>query len=495
MCIKGYKVKLLTDIILNQKAATEGANKTLDFIPGNCFLGIVAGALYGKTVTDSDELMSLFHNGDVKYGDAHLIHDGHRTLHVPACMYYPKLGSMEKECYIMYKTSKEKDVQEDLRKKQLKQCRSGYFDFHVQPAFAPIVDTNFALKSAHDKVRRTSKKSAMFGYQSLQRGMEMYFEVDAASEELANRVKDALEGTKRVGRSRSSEYGLVEIKEVAEMYADVKTIDSGRDYIEVYADGRLVFVDENTGMPTYQPTPKDLGIEGEDAKIDWRRSQIRTFSYAPWNFKRQCFDTDRCGIEKGSVIVVSGGSIIDKGRRYVGNYNNEGFGKIIYNPAFLDADENGLAICTLKKEKKVYTKTVDIEADCDLLKYLKRKKNGDEGNVSVMRLVNNFHRDYIRLFAGDKFASQWGTIRSLASLKSDSTTLYDRLFREESNGIKSGYLMHGNAIKKWEEGGGKEVLRNFIDNTLKDKSEEEIRKIIVNLASVMAKACRKENRK
>jgi hypothetical protein len=33
---------LLSDIIINQKAATEGPNKTLDFIPGSNFLGIVA---------------------------------------------------------------------------------------------------------------------------------------------------------------------------------------------------------------------------------------------------------------------------------------------------------------------------------------------------------------------------------------------------------------------------------------------------------------------
>lgn len=494
MCIKGYKVKLLTDIILNQKSATEGSNSTLDFIPGNCFLGIVAGALYGKEGISTDELLSLFHNGDVKYGDAHVVHDGHRTLHVPACMFYPKLGSMERECYIMYKTSEDETNKEELRKKQLKQCRSGYFDFNVQPAFAPIVDTNFALKSAHDKERRTSKKSAMYGYQSLERGLEMYFEVDAASAELASMVKDALEGTKRVGRSRSSEYGLVEIKETTERYADVKTSHSEKAYIEVYADGRLIFLDENTGTATYQPTPHDLGIEGEDAKIDWKRSQIRTFSYAPWNSHRQCFDTDRCGIEKGSVIVVTGGSIEDKNRRYVGYYNNEGFGKIAYNPSFLDADEDGKAICTLQKEKKMRVEAVEIDADDDLLKCLQRRKTGDGNTVTLMELVNEFYDEYAKLFRDDKFASQWGTIRSLACLQSDTTTLHDRLFRDGSDERKSGYLMHGKATSRWDESGRKKALRKFIEEKLKDYSEEEKKKAVINLASLMAKYCRKEKK-
>ena len=42
MSILKFKCTLLSDVILNQKAATEGPNQTLDFIPGSCFLGIVA---------------------------------------------------------------------------------------------------------------------------------------------------------------------------------------------------------------------------------------------------------------------------------------------------------------------------------------------------------------------------------------------------------------------------------------------------------------------
>ena len=41
-----FKCTLLTDVILNQKSTSEGANQTLDFIPGNVFLGIAAGKLY-----------------------------------------------------------------------------------------------------------------------------------------------------------------------------------------------------------------------------------------------------------------------------------------------------------------------------------------------------------------------------------------------------------------------------------------------------------------
>ena len=43
-----FKCTLLSDVILNQKAATDGPNKTLDFIPGSSFLGIAASRLYSE---------------------------------------------------------------------------------------------------------------------------------------------------------------------------------------------------------------------------------------------------------------------------------------------------------------------------------------------------------------------------------------------------------------------------------------------------------------
>lgn len=48
-----FKVTLSTDVVLNVKSATDGNNQTLDFIPGNNFLGIVAGRLYQKVDTQT----------------------------------------------------------------------------------------------------------------------------------------------------------------------------------------------------------------------------------------------------------------------------------------------------------------------------------------------------------------------------------------------------------------------------------------------------------
>ena len=171
------------------------------------------------------------------------------------------------------------------------------------------------------------------------------------NDSLADEIKNALVGKKRVGRSRTAQYGLVEIEECN--YVEVESCMPIGNTVAVYADGRLIFIDEY-GLPTFQPSAEQLGLP-EDAVILWKKSQIRTFQYAPWNYQRQCFDADRCGIEKGSVFVVDVSNCKENPElksHYVGSYNNEGFGKVIYNPAFLEADNDGKAKCAIKETKK-----------------------------------------------------------------------------------------------------------------------------------------------
>ena len=157
------KCTLLTDVILNQKSATEGNRKTLDFIPGNNFLGIVASALYDEV--DRQDALILFHTGDVKFGDAHPSVEGIRGLKIPASMYYPKLKKMTDECYIHHLIPNLDAV--DLKNKQLKQCRSGFYCFSRNEGREVQTVMNFAIKSAYDKANRRSKDEMMYGYESL----------------------------------------------------------------------------------------------------------------------------------------------------------------------------------------------------------------------------------------------------------------------------------------------------------------------------------------
>lgn len=466
-----FKCTLTTDVVLNVKSATEGNNQTLDFIPGNNFLGIVAGQLYPKV--EQMTAWTLFHSGKVRFGDAHPLSGDRRSVRVPAAMYQPKLD--KSECYISFKTDSGKA---DIRKKQLKQCRVGFYTFADGKGKLVATDKQFAIKSAYDRTARRSKDEAMYGYESLAAGQAFAFDVevdDDCDSALMELITKALCGQRRLGRSRSAQYGLVQI---AEARFEEARSQAATGEVTVYADSRLIFLDHDDNMPTFQPTAADLGLP-DGARIDWSKSQVRTFQYAPWNFKRQAYDVDRCGIEKGSVFVVDCPTGCPSESRYVGAYRNEGFGKVIYNPDFLRAEADGKAKYQLAaKEAAAPTTNTDAVATTALQRYLERQKNREDNMQAIYEAVNEFVGENWERFKSDSFASQWGTIRQNPNRKF--------LFEDDN-----AYLTHGVAMEKWNKKGRLNALRSFLDTNKSLNGQL----LLVNLASEMAKRYRTEKQK
>lgn len=482
-----FKCTLLSDVILNVKSATEGSNKTLDFIPGSNFLGMVAARLYCNV--SQQEALDLFHNGAVRYGDAHLAIDCKRSLKVPAAMYHPKLKKESEELYIYYEYDREKDPQ----KQQLKQCRDGFYAFDGEHGVTAVMKKSFAIKSAYDRSKRKSKDEQMFGYESLCAGLEFFFSVETDNNNYEKEITEALVGKRHLGRSRNAQYGLVEISQ-CDFQEVVSHFNTG-NITTVYADSRLIFLDKY-GEPTFQPTAKDLGFEG--GKIIWEKSQIRTFQYAPWNSKRQAYDTDRCGIEKGSVFVVEGGNVSNREGKSLGYYVNEGFGKVIYSPSFLAVQEgtNGRARCILrKKEHEQGHNNEGIETD--LTRFLAKREKEESQRNDIYKLVNDFVEANEARFKEGSFASQWGTIRSIATSKSTTDEIRMELFDKQKKNSKGklekfAYLTHGVAEEKWEKNKRLEHFKEFFDNISSRYDDALVREALINLASQMAKLYRKE---
>ena len=467
-----------SDLVLSQTSSSEGNQKTLDFIPGNNFLGIVASQLYKD---GSAESLDMFHSGKVRFGDAHPSVDGIRGLKVPASMYYPKLGSASEECYIHHLTDHSR---EDIKAKQLKQCREGFYIFRETTGKPVDIQKNYTIKSAYDSEVRRSKDGQMFGYESLSKGLVKYFEIESElSDEQNQKIINALCGKRHIGHSRSAEFGLVTIEQ-ADFNEVISTKPDGKSqFITVYADSRLIFFDVN-GEHTCQPTAKDLGVEG--GCIDWSKSQIRTFQYAPWNGKRHTYEADRCGIEKGSVFVIkSDGAICPDKSQYVGSYKNEGFGKVIYNPVFLAGKpgEQGRALFSLEeKQQEVTSSSNTPKPNSSLIVFLDNKKKAAESTQTVYQTVQEEIEQLVPFFRKGKFASQWGSIRSIAMVTSDSQQLIENI---------DAYLSHGVAKDKWKE----QNRKGRLDEFMKKHKEEDLQSIMINLASQMAKKCqeRKED--
>lgn len=467
---------LLSDIILNQNAGSKEKQSTLDFIPGNVFLGIAAGSLYSDL--SADEAMVLFHSGRVRYGDAHPLYEKNRSLRIPAALYYKKGESLTGEgAYVMYKWSPGDS--------QPKQCRNGFYSFLSQNRCVEVESsTNVAIKSAYDRVMRCSQDEKMYAYESLNKGMRYAFEIECdetVDSRLIDRMKAALVGKRHVGHSKTSQYGLVRID-----LKDFESIESRQvhedDLAVVYADGRLIFIDES-GTPTFRPSAQLLGF-GRGVEIDWEKSQLRTFQYAPWNAKRHNPDTDRCGIEKGSVFVVKlNGTDSPTESRYVGSYNNEGFGKVIYNPGFLMADDEGKSVLVFKNGIKVEDKTVTGMNVCGSMNpaLIKKVKAMANEQTDVYGTVNDFvNRNKNDFKQGDdRFASQWGYIRTLVETSDDYGSFKNALVD---------YLGHGIAAEKWRY---KFDFKKNLNELMDSLSENNWREVMTNLAAEMAKQCKK----
>jgi len=490
-----YNCLLLSDVIINQKAATEGNQETLDFIPGSNFLGI-ASQIYDKY--NKDEQLLVYHSGKVRFGDAHPSLDGKRALRAPAAMYSPKIGA---QVVYVHHQIKNNSALKDL---QLKQERKGFFIFEDGVGKPVEVTKSFSLKSAYDREKRKSEDEKMFGYQALDCGLSLIFEIfcdDDVPDTIVNKINDSLLGIKRVGRSRSAQYGLVEIKKIGN---GIQQLDDMMPYPEtnetkfavVYADSRLIFFD-TSGLPTFTPTAADLGFE--NGKVDWSRSQIRTFQYAPWNFKRQSRDMDRCGIEKGSVLIVEIESLPDEVLSFVGKYQNEGFGKILVNPDFLTSqpNENGLARFQLLKTEKLQIQPQKLSQNLSehpLMVYLQKQELKERQSQLVYKVVNQFVEKNAKIFNEALFASQWGTIRSIATQYTDMTKLRAEILdkKDEKDGKDLAYLTHGVAKEKWDERGRREELKTFFDmEEWKNEHAVIFQLALINLAAEMAKKCRR----
>lgn len=488
-----YRCTLVSDVILNQRSSSEGPQNTLDFIPGNNFLGIAASYIYpSMRYTDEDKLR-LFHTGEVRFSDANPAKGGIRTHKVPSSLYYPKLKKPSDGTYVWHKIS------QNLQDLQLKQCRNGFYAFRDGKGIEVKVLKSFAIKSAYDRFLRKSKDSQMYGYESLSKGQEFFFEVsfdESIQENLREAVSDALCGDRFIGRSKSAQYGHVHISKTD--YEETQSRETFADGLTtVYADARLIFFDAY-GMPTFRPTAQDLGF-GEDAEIDWQRSQVRTFQYSPWNAKRHGWDTDRCGIEKGSVFVVKSKLSPDT-TSYIGLYKNEGFGRVIYNPDFLDVIDgtNGRSVFSINEnsdsnsetEKNTINSAADNQVEiCDFnrkfIATVMEQMKYEKASAEIYDKVNNFVARNAKSFTDEQFASQWGLIRKTAIANP-----YFDSFQTELEKIMS----EGCSSDKWQEGGRDRSMWSFISSVSEDEQLcKNWRMAVVNLCSEMAKKCKKDD--
>jgi len=383
-----FKVKLLSDVVLQATSNNEGKIENLDFIPGSVFLGIVAKhyELFGKDSFD------IFHNGKVRFGDATLMINNKKSYKIPLTFFYEKL---HKENIYNYHL-----LDNPFKYGQLKQIRKGYIndEFHKNE-----ISYSYRQKSAYDKKLRKSKDSAMFGYSAIQKETEFVFCLEYDENINISQVKQFLVGKKNIGKSKTAEYSLVEISEIS----SIDEIEEN-DGLVLYFDSRVVLFDEN-GNPT-----TDVKYICKNLDVDYEKTQIKISTFTPYNFVRKTKDYERVCIEKGSVVVVKNltNSQKEEIKKGVGAYLSEGFGKILINPDFLTKEKIEFKKLEDKKEDITFKENETIQ-------FLHNKQKAKTDKFYLEDEVQNFIKVYWTLYK-DISKSQWGAIRSICDSNIDN---------------------------------------------------------------------------
>ncbi len=395
-----FQVEFLSDIVLPATSNTEGNIEQLDFIPGSNFLGMVA-----REYDKYEDGFAVFHSGAVRFGDATILKDGKQTYKMPLSYFHEKLDDS--------KIFNHHHIEDFNAFSQLKQMRNGYI---TKDKESVEINHNYAQKSGYDKEKRRSKDSAMYGYSAIRSGTKWQFTLthQGISENDLERIKSNLIGKKRLGKSKSAQYGQVKIALSGEN-ENIESSVTGKRVI-LYAKSRLALVDES-GSPTYELEYLSDGLEG---KVVYEASQIRTSSFTPYVAVRQTKDYERIVINKGSVIVLQDVTAeqIDAIREGVGVYRSEGFGEVLINPEFLNEKAVVLADAGQKKAKPKEKAEIAQSMSGTAAQFLANRHNDTIEKLKLANAVETFMNMYGSLYGNIK-PSQWGTIRSICTRGSE----------------------------------------------------------------------------
>lgn len=493
MIQKNYKCTLESDVVFNTSLATVGNMESLDYIPGSSFWGLVAHQIYAH---HKDKAYDILHTGNVCFGDGLIFYDDKPFYAVPNCFLQDKLKSdIERDpVYLDFQVDHQSGLKDkNGQRRQLKQMRSGYIS--ADGHFISDIPKSFALKSAYNREERRTKEGQIFGLESIAAGTQFLFPILYHNEDNIALVENCLLGRRRMGKSKFSQYGEVKI-EACDTYDYEMSRVNFEGFSIVYAASNLCFIDPQTGQQTFRPTADQLGIAG--GEIIWEKSQIRTYSYSPWNSTRNASNMQRHCIKMGSIFFVQGGEISDDKLTPKGEFINEGLGRLLYNPAFLaykseTKEESSLAFRKIEKESLILPENTSSQSDIHtpLLAFLNLKKQKAENEFEIAKLVIQQLESCPNTGLITKVtSSQWGNIRAEATeyyYKNKSWREFvQRLGLADDASKKTGLLTSGKMAEKlWDENNLKKLKDIF--GSIANLDDKNKMKFVIKFSSEMAK--------
>lgn len=446
MKIQPLKITTLEEVVISERAANEGSHASLDYLPGATFLGAIAARLYEDL--SEQEAYQVFHSGKVRFGNAlPLSQDEQLTYPMPLCWYKDKAKDFSaKMLLINYQHGKHH------KRIQPQQMRDNYISlraFDTKNRFTKIV-SRFRMKTAIDPEVGTARESQLFGYTSLPTDHEFVCCLEAdddIEQNLFEQIIDSLQGELKLGRSRSAEYGAVNI-ELSE-HPDERPLPKAASEVTLWLLADTALQDDK-GEPLLHPTAKSVGLPAH-FELDMEKTFIRTRRYAPFNAHRRRRELERVVLSMGSVLYFKTETpeqndamaetlegIQAKG---IGLYRQAGLGRVWINPKILANKSPQFEKLSDKKKASIPVS----EPDHPVFHYLTQRRKHDSDSSKVEKQAKAWITALKPLYDSAKKLSyvppgvcpgptgtQWGRVMDKAKNANSINSLMEQLFVGEN---------------------------------------------------------------
>lgn len=381
-----YLLSLRQPVIISEKSASVGAHQSLDYIKGSTLLGLLASRLYSQL--SQEDAFLMFHSGKVRFNDALPVDQESLQVAypVPMCLHSFKAEKyadgqilFSDKIFDISQIAKDEELKKAAISKQPVQLRNFYITMDGQ-RLSP--NKELTLKTAIDPKQNRAKNAQLFGYEALSAHQQFSFSIQADDDvpyHLIDKLS-AVVGKAQLGRSRSAQFGAVEIKSLESDNSEVpKNNAQGLLTLWLLSDLQL----QQNGQPTLIPSPEVLGLP-KGTKWLAEKSFLRSRRYSMYNAYRRHYDKERQVISRGSILryelpsdFSDYDSLYQRLSKGIGLQTECGLGQVSINPDILSNTHP-----TWKQNsKKVVKQTIsqaELPQNSTLISVLLRKQQISE---------------------------------------------------------------------------------------------------------------------
>lgn len=419
-----YQLTTIDPVIVSQTASSTNNHECLDYIPGSAILGALAGEHYSKLT--KEQSWQVFHNGTVKFGPCYPLVNEQLTLPTPACWHFekdtqPVEGNKYKSEYISNHTA---DSFQRDESKQYKQCRDGYLS---SKGYIADINKSNTTKTALDHKTGSAKDKKLFSYSYLHASQQFIGWIECEDEQLLNQLRESLNKTLHIGRSRNTEFGRVALEIIK---VSTPAINNNSNELVLWCLSDCEFIND-VGMPTLTPQGKDIHTQLNEATLVPARSFIRTNRISLFNQKRQGFDSEKIVISKGSILTFSlkqplSNELLTELSQGVGINQQYGLGWVSINPTWSNKVElyEGELFSPYQLSSLNKSQAQVAQAHSPLTKWLAEQVNQQVNTKATQDKVNELAINIIKLYQNSRrynsiinsneagpSATQWSRIR------------------------------------------------------------------------------------